>query len=440
MRLFRQEVFKIVNPLILAVLTVLGVVYFFLFPSFQIEYFSNGENAKATFNLAWDMANRYGTTLEPEERAAFDQYQAELEADFEHRLAYGFQRDTERYQGFVNEGPHPNIDPDWAQAWHEENVQTLAALRDPPFHTYQEFLAYREDYYSACDTMEMEEAELAYPGSYLFNTVLTYTNLYDLQALTSFLESYDRIETTPYSQLESVQTAPQTLRDRILELDAQGRGYLPNSILDTTSDYAQRLALWIVLSVVLLLSPTLVRDRLHRMRPLQWSSRLGREKVLRTQMAAALAASLVLTLANLALYAIPFLLQNPLHFKDFSLFNRYTGGHIPWFDWTLGEYLLVLVGMLLLLGLAAGALTVFLSQYSGNYVAMLLKAVPLFLVVGALFAPWAMRNAFFYRPDANDPNRFLPPGTELLAVLALLVLSLLLCALACWRQRKRELL
>ena len=38
MRLFRQELFKIINPLVLAVLAVLGVVYFFLFASFSIEY------------------------------------------------------------------------------------------------------------------------------------------------------------------------------------------------------------------------------------------------------------------------------------------------------------------------------------------------------------------------------------------------------------------
>ena len=87
----------------------------------------------------------------------------------------------------------------------------------------------------------------------------------------------------------------------------------------------------------------------------------------------------------------------------------------------------------------AGALTVFLSQYSGNYVAMLLKAVPLFLLAGALFAPWVMKYAFFNRPVLAGGTAALFPGAELLCVLALLALGAALCALACWRQGKREL-
>ena len=69
---------------------------------------------------------------------------------------------------------------------------------------------------------------------------------------------------------------------------------------------------------------------------------------------------------------------------------------------------------------------------------MLLKAVPLFLLVGALFAPWVMKRAFFYRTVWEDGTALLFPGAEFLCVLALLALGAALCGLACQRQRRRE--
>ena len=70
----------------------------------------------------------------------------------------------------------------------------------------------------------------------------------------------------------------------------------------------------------------------------------------------------------------------PLQFAACGLDGIWEWG-TPWFDWTYGTYLLVLAGLFLALSLGAAGLTVFLSQYSGNYIAMLLKAVPLFVAV-----------------------------------------------------------
>ncbi len=434
MRLFRQELFKILNPLVLLVLALVGVVYFFLFAYFSIEYFSNGENAKALFTLSSGWAQRYGTTLEPEERGELEGQRAALRAEFVQQLAAFAQGRL----AALEESPAAGVgDP----AQEEERQREVAFYQNLPFHDYDGFQAYSEEARAYQDREEVtswEELQAVYPYAGQNGPIPTATNYFQIQALDSFLEAYDNLEHNSYYQTDAFQAAPQQLQDRIRALDAGGRGYLPQSVLDSTSQYAQRLALWVVLSVVLLLSPTLVRDRLHRMRPMQWASRQGRVRVLRAQMAAALACALLVTVVDLLCYLFPYLSQGPLRFRDFSLYNRYSGALIPWFDWSFGAYLLVLAGMLLLLGLGAGALTVFLSQYSGNYVAMLLKAVPLFLLVGALFAPWVMKRAFFYRTVWEDGTALLFPGAEFLCVLALLALGAALCGLAYQRQRRRE--
>ena len=195
--------------------------------------------------------------------------------------------------------------------------------------------------------------------------------------------------------------------------------------------------MWCVLSVVILLSPTLVRDRLRKIQPMQWSAGAGR-KILNTQIGAALLSALVLTAVNLTAYAVPFLMKGPLRFADCGLDGLWAWG-TPWFDWTYGTYLLVLAAMILLLSLGAAGLTVFLSQYSGNYVAMLLKALPLFIVVGAILGSWLLDNPFHFR-RWWESGPWAPRGAEWMILLPLLFLGLGLCAWACRRQTKRELL
>lgn len=113
-------------------------------------------------------------------------------------------------------------------------------------------------------------------------------------------------------------------RRKELAASEQRHSLLPGSVGISTREYGTDLAVWCVLSVVLLLSPTLVRDRLRNTRPMQWASRRGRA-ILNTQMGAALLSALVLTAINLTVYAVPFLAQGPLQFAACGL-----GGFLGW--------------------------------------------------------------------------------------------------------------
>ena len=138
-------------------------------------------------------------------------------------------------------------------------------------------------------------------------------------------------------------------------------------------------------------------------------------------------------------YAVPFLAQGPLQFAACGL-GGFLGWGTPWFDWSYGTYLLVLTGLLLALSLGTAGLTVFLSQYSGNYIAMLLKAVPLFAAAGAVLGSWLLNQPFTFRPLWDGRGPWVPRGAEAVVAVVLLALGLGLCALACFRQKRRELL
>ena len=402
MELWKWELRKIWRPGILAAILLLGAVYYWMFPQFYIEYFTNGPYAEAQFDLASDWVDRYGPTLEPEERAQLGgQLAEELDA--------------------------------FAQQIAAIPEAVTAGLTD-----YEAVLSFRENY---LDGTREHGGEADMDVEALLYRVYSGTSWYRIEVLTDVMETYDT-QAERRAQIVSNRRAdgqPEAIVRREAELASSEMAHslLPSSVKHSTQEYGKDLAVWCVLSIVLLLSPTLVRDRLRGTRPLQWASRRGRS-VLNVQMGAALLSALVLTAVNVTVYAIPFLAQGPLQFAACGLGGLWEWG-TPWFDWTYGTYLLVLVGLLLALSLGAAGLTVFLSQYSGNYIAMLLKAVPLFVAVGAVLGSWLLDMPFTFRNLGNGAV-WLPRGIEAVTAGVLLALGVSLCILSCRQQKKRELL
>ena len=402
MRLFLWELRKIWRLGILAAILLLGAVYYWMFPEFYIEYFCNGPYEQAQFQLASQWVEKYGPTLEPEERAELDDQLAEEIKKFDQQI------------GAIPEA-------------------TAAGLTD-----YEAFYQFREDYYSGTAASD-GKADMDQES--LVHRVYGGTNWYVIEEIQSTMEQYDTQE--EHSALvisnRKAEGQPEAMvhREEQLAEPERAHGLLPFSVKESTREYSKDLAVWCVLSIVLLLSPTLVRDRLRRTRAMQWASRRGRS-VLAIQMAAALCSALALTAANIIVYAIPFLAQGPLRFHACGLGGIWEWGS-PWFDWTYGTYLVVLVVLILALSLAAAGLTLFLSQYSGSYIAMLLKALPLFVAVGAVLGSWLLDQPFSFRRFWED-GPWVPKGTEFAVIVVLLLLGVGLCIYACSRRHRRELL
>lgn len=397
MTLFAQELRKIWRPGLLLALALLGLLYYYLFPSFYIRYFCNGPTAQAEFDLAAGWLAPYGTTMEQEERQELDAQLAQERTSFAQQL------------------------------------QAIPGAADRGLTDYETFRAFQSAHYERADAQDgqadMEEEAFLWQ-------IMNNTNYFRIQDLESYLDNYDWNQRTPWDQMESYVNGTPARQARILTLETGPRGYLPACVALSTTEYAKDLGIWIVLAVVLLLSPTLVRDRLHRTRPLQWSSRRGRG-ILRVQLAAGLASALAVALFSVILYAIPFVAKDPLQFWGCPLFS-WARGDLTWFSGTYGQYLLVLLAMLFLLALAAGGFTLFLSQYSGHYVAMLLKAIPLFLAAGVFAGGWLLEQTGYFR--VFGPTDIpLPKGCEAILLAGLLAAACLLLTWACRRQRRREL-
>lgn len=407
MGLFRWELKKIWSPGILAVLLLLGVVYYWMFPYFYIEHFNNGPYEEADFQLASEWVEKYGPTMEPEERAELDGQLAEEILEFNQQIA------------------------------------TIPEAVTAELTDYNTFLLFREKSFSdAADAGGQADMDV----EALIQRVYGGTNWYIIHELNAYLEHYDSQAEIRGIILKQTtgewgdHSDAMIQREKDLADPSQGNSLLPGGVQHATVEYGKGLAVWCVLSVVLLLSPTLVRDRLRGIRPMQWSSWCGRS-ILNTQMAAALLSGGILTAVNLIVYAIPFLAQDSLQFRDCSLGKIWGGSSYSWFDWSYGAYILILTALIIALSLAAAGLTVFLSQYSGNYISMLMKSLPLFVVLGAVLGSWLLDNPFYFRrlwSETTGP--WLPKGTEVVVAIVLLLISAGLCISACQHQTRRELM
>lgn len=389
MSLFLQEWKKIWRPGILVILCLLGAMYYYMFSSFYVKYFNNGPTAQAGFDLAVEWVEKYGPTMEPSERAELDG-----------QLAQEIQRFNEQLASYPGAAELGLTDYETFQAEYIQSSPDVGTQR-------------------------------------LFSDIMNTSSYCRVKELENFIANYDWHAENPWDQMKDFDAMNPAQQARLLELEKGGRGFLPRSVVQSTLEYAKKLAVWIVLGVVVLLSPTLVRDRLHRMRAAQWASRKGR-RVLSVQFAAGACSAFVLTAASIALYAVPFAAHGPLALAQCPLFD-WTFSVYPWFNGTYGQYLAALVLLLLGLGTATGMLTVFLSQYSGNYVAMLLKAIPLYVVLGPLLGSWLTTWPFWFRGLVNDVYSTIPSGAEAFCVVFLLAAGAALLLAACHRQKKREL-
>ena len=293
MELWKWELRKIWRPGILAAILLLGAVYYWMFPQFYIEYFCNGPYAEAQFTLASDWVARYGPTLEQAERAELDGQLAEELDVFAQQIAA------------IPEA-------------------VTAGLTD-----YEAVLSFRENY---LDGTQEHGGEADMDVEALLYRVYSGTSWYRIEVLTDVMEAYDtqaeRRTQAVSNRREAGQPEAMVRREAELASSDMTHSLLPSSVKYSTQEYGKDLAVWCVLSIVLLLSPTLVRDRLRNTRPMQWASRRGRS-VLNVQMGAALLSALVLAVVNITVYVIPFLAQGASQFASPAAWTASGSGALP---------------------------------------------------------------------------------------------------------------
>lgn len=393
--MIREEMKKIWRPGMVLALLFLGFVYDTLFLSYYIREWPLDQEDTGMVEVCRDLVRAYGTDLSEEEFMEFeaaipilhktaDRYISESSYGKKHGL-----RTYEQYAAFCK------------KAVEEAAQQGTFADQEENYAD-----AMRMHSYLLSEETGRIEGRL-YAASLLQQTYRSKSE-YNKDLWENSGDGYSQKE------LEHIKTA-------YYGADQMWQNILPPGLPQVAGRFAGYLLIFICICVCLLLSPLLVRDRISRMQPLQYSSRRGRN-IYYCQSAAVMLSAFLVTTAGLAIYGGLFLGHGTSVFFPCRMYS-FTMTQFCWPDWTHGTWCLMLLVLCYLTAFGTAGIVFFLSQGSRNYISMLLRVIPLAAAL-AVFCPKLTENAFYSRNPLYQYSGI--PYSELLCAGILFLTGLVL--------------
>lgn len=187
-------------------------------------------------------------------------------------------------------------------------------------------------------------------------------------------------------------------------------------VMDSLSNFVRIISIFLPIFISLAVSPLLVTENLNKMRHLQYHTHMGR-KLLRYQLIAMISSAWILSLLYIFVFLAAYIPSGSAKFWNVPLQNFRTAlyiGQLP-FDWTLGEYILVTTGFILLLITGLTMILFFVSKNSDNYISLIVKMIPITAIIC-----WAGFNTISIIPTgikllARAKYIYLEEGYQLIA-------------------------
>ncbi|OWA35370.1 hypothetical protein B9G55_12040 [Saccharibacillus sp. O16] len=212
---------------------------------------------------------------------------------------------------------------------------------------------------------------------------------------------------------------------------------VPTALQGSVSRYASVVGVSAILMTILIVSPSLTRDRARNVYLLQYSSAAGR-RILWIQLAAAVSSACIFSLVVIAVSAIPLLAAGMGDYFGVSMLFTSYSSLVFLYEITFAQYVLLLAGMIILLCAAAACFTFVLARFSTNIMNTILKIVPLglafwILYLGAISDTFTPFNMLF---SSVLHGRMVMP--ELILCVVLAVVGVLTVVSILVRERKTD--
>ncbi|MFD1609236.1 hypothetical protein [Oceanobacillus luteolus] len=377
--------------------------------SFIHTYWPNGD-AIPIYNHASDWQNRFGQTLEEEEIA-------EIETEYSTLI--------KKADKIVSENP---------------------IAKQLQLGKYAEFESWYQENASggAINEMNEEELEIVKQKDAILKDLLEDTGdsmvsqIFVLQGLLHSMEQFDAsdifLSNEYYTENEKERLS------ETLFTEEGWRNILPTELSRTFAGYFEDILKLFIFLSSLLIPAVFVRDRLLRVQTIQWSSRHGR-KILWTQFASGIIASFLLITCIVGFFG------SLLYFTDFTQYfsnglnSFFIGNEDPlllsFYQWTFAQWMVNVVLLVYLIGMAFSGVLLFLSQTSQHYLSLLMKIIP----VGFVFiyiANLVLKDAFYLKNELYQWTKI--PMIEIYTGILLLVICISLPIIHCVRQQDKDLL
>lgn len=407
--MFTAEFKKLFQPMLLLVALLITIVIYNQDLNFIHKFWPNG-GMISVYDKASEWQNRFGQTLEDEEIA-------EIEAEYTTLL--------KQADKIVSENPiakQLNLENYGEfELWYQENAPlgAINEMNEEEIEIVKQKDAIQKDLLD--DT-----------GHSMVDKINVLQNLYN--SMKQFDSSYIFLNDEFYSEKE---------RERLSEtlfIEESWRNILPSYLSSTVASYFERILILFIFLSSLLIPSVLVRDRLLGLQKIQWSSRHGR-KILWTQFLSGMTASFLLITCIMGFFGSLLYFTNFTQYFSNGLNSFFIDNEEPlllsFYQWTFAQWLVKIVLLVYLIGMAYSGILLFLSQTSQHYLALLLKIIP----VGFIFiviANRVLKDAFYLKNELYQWTKI--PMIELYAGILLLVFSLSLPIIYCIRQENKDLL
>ncbi len=353
------------------------VIYYFLMIDFQVHFVSRG-GAQSGHQLAVQMVEDFGLEMDREEFVTF------LEATDE---AYG------RF---------------------DELLQSNAELQELGVTSFDSLWNFYVNEPSLSQEGRLEEE---------LNLLL---ELMARNVFTSFYES--KIELGGVWTQEQLGRANQTELQQLRQQEIRNRE--AQSILSESVFLGYRQMIWmtarmVVLSLVIMISPIYLTERRNRMFSMQYTTKIGRRLFHKKVIASMMAAMIIITIQLGIIFAL-YSREGTSMFFQADINSFLVVDHVSWLDITFGQYILLTVGLVYLIGLIMAVLIPFLSRISPNYLTVMGIQIPLVLI---LF------NNFFEYLIFIPTSIFFPPFLVPALYTGLILLVVVLTVVQ-WRREK----
>ncbi|MCM2677404.1 hypothetical protein [Alkalicoccobacillus plakortidis] len=402
------ELKKLFQPLLLLVALMITIVYYNQQLNFIHTYWPNG-GLVPIYDHASDWQDRFGQSLEKEDIAVVEDEYLTLVEQADNILlenAIAEQLELKNYADF--------------ESWYKENLPSVAI-----------------------NEMDEDEKEIVEKIDAIQQDLIDYTGqsiedkIVALQTLYLSIEQFDSSDT--FLMNEHYTVKEREILSANLFMEEGWRNILPTYLSSTVSGYFESILTLLIFLLSLLISSVFVRDRLLGLQKLQWSSRHGRN-ILWTQFVSGMIASFLLITCIVGLFwGLLYLTDFTQYFSN-GLNSFFIRDDEPLlvslFQWTFGEWIIKLVLLVYLIGMAYSGILIFLSQTSKHYLSLLMKIIP----VGFIFIAIANRvfkDAFYLKNDLYQWTNI--SLVELYVGILLFVLCIGLPIIYCIHQRNKDL-
>ncbi|QTC40696.1 hypothetical protein I7V34_16265 [Bacillus sp. V3] len=331
MNIVWMEMKKIFNWKILLVLAFVNLVLYYLLISFDIKVFPNGRPALNSYRIGVEMVEDYGAHMDDTEKAEF----------------------KERYEQEIDKA--------------DELIRGREDFKKAGINSYAEFKGHQG---------KLHEKILFEEGVDLF---------WELQERERLLDFHDNQDISMNNRISSSVTSE---KKKLNELKETGQFDLyPEVSLMNLEKIISSIAIVVLISVLLVVSPLFLRDRSKRMSDLQYTTKTGRRLFLKKFAAGMLSSFIVMTVL-LAVYLSLYSLNDPGAFFNVPI-NSFIGG-LYWHNLTFFQYIVLSVGAIYVLGFILAVVSMAISNLAPNFITLIGGHIPLVLALLIFGLPYLL--------------------------------------------------